>query len=369
MNIEEYIPPLIRASLDNDLRTIRALSTKIIRNIKATNPEIAQQISEALNFHGAGLPSSRSIGYGALPQDSDSRSDLLIVQEPMEIDRPFFDDKLYNIISTIVDERNNINKLMSAGLNPTSSILLYGVPGVGKTLLAKYFSSLFNLKFASLDMASAVSSYLGKTGQNLKKALNYAKEEPTLLLLDEFDAIAKKRDDTSDLGELKRVVNVLLKELEDWPSHSILIAATNHPELLDKAIWRRFDITIEISLPDEKTRLNLIEHSFMDTQFEIKTKKINKMLALLTEGISPADIIKICGRAKKQFLMYGDSLEKAIVLEIANMKIDKSLEFNKKFCKIAKEDLGMTYREMSSILGKSVSAIQNYLKRGVNDER
>ena len=369
MKIEEYVPPLIRASLDNDLRTVRALSTKIIRNIKTTHPEIARQISEALNFYGAGLASSRSIGYDTLPQDSDSRSDLLILQEPMQVDCPFFDDKLHKIISTIVDERENINKLMSAGLSPTSSILLYGAPGVGKTLLAKYLSSLFNLKFASLDMASAVSSYLGKTGQNLKKAINYAKETPTLLLLDEFDAIAKKRDDSSDLGELKRVVNVLLKELEDWPSHSILIAATNHPELLDKAIWRRFDMVIEIPLPDEKTRLKLIEHCFSDTQHVIKNDKVSKMVTLLTKGMSPADITKICEKAKKQVLMYDETFERAIVLEIAYMKTDKNLEFNKKFCKIAKEELGMTYREMGSILGKSISAIQNYLKRGVNDEQ
>lgn len=369
MKIEEYIPLLIRASLDNDLRTIRALSTKIIRNIKATEPDIAKQISEALNFHGSGLPSSRSIGYGTLPQDSDSRADLLIVQEPMEVERPFFDDKLYNTINTISDERKNINKLMSAGLNPTSSILLFGAPGVGKTLLAKYFSSLFNMKFASLDMAASVSSYLGKTGQNLKKVINYAKEEPTLLLLDEFDAIAKKRDDSSDLGELKRVVNVLLKELEDWPSHSILVAATNHPELLDKAIWRRFDITIEIPLPDEKTRLKLIEHFFMDTQNDIKINNASKMLALLTEGMSPADITKICEKAKKQVLMYNVALEKAIILEVAYMTTDKSLEFNKRFSKIARAELGMTYREVASILGKSVSAVQNYLKRGVNNEQ
>lgn len=366
MKIEEYIPPLIRASLDNDLRSIRALSTKIIRNIRTTNPDIAQQISEALNFHGAGLPSSRSIGYGTLPQDSDSRAELLVVQEPMEVDPPLFDDKLYNIITTIKDERNNINKLMSAGLNPTSSILLYGPPGVGKTLLATYFSSQFNLKFASLDMATSLSSYLGKTGQNLKKVLDYAKEEPTLLLLDEFDAIAKKRDDSSDLGELKRVVNVLLKELEDWPSYSILIAATNHPELLDRAIWRRFDIAIEIPLPNLTTREKIIERCFAETEYQDRVNNISDMLAALTEGMSPADITKICERTKKQVLMYDEVLEKAIILEIANITTDKTVKFNKRFCKIARKEVGMTYREMATILNKSVAAVQNYLKKECN---
>lgn len=369
MKIEDYLPPLIRASLDNDVRTVRALSTKIIRSVKQSNPEMASQISEALNFHGAGLPSIRSIGYGMLPQDQDSRSNLLVVQEPMEIDSPFFDDKINGTIQRIIDERNNMNRLMSAGLAPTASILLFGPPGVGKTLLAKYFSSVFGLKFASLDMASAISSYLGKTGQNLKKALDYAKDEPTLLLLDEFDAIAKKRDDSTDLGELKRVVNVLLKELEEWPAHSILIAATNHPELLDKAIWRRFDVAIEVVMPDQLTRVKLFDYAFKDAEYESIKKQTFNMLSQLTEGMSPADIIKVCERAKKQHLMYGVEIEKAIILEIANIRTDKSLDFNKKFCKVAKEEFGMTYREMASILDKSISAIQNYLKRGVNDEQ
>lgn len=360
MNIEKYIAPLIRAGLDNDMRTIRAISTKIIRGIKAENPEIAYQISEALNYNGSGLPSSRSIGYGSLPQDSESRSNLLIIEEPLEIEKPFFDDKLNRTIKLIASERNSIKQLISVGLNPTSSILLYGEPGVGKTLLSKYFSSLFNLKFASLDMASTISSYLGKTGQNLKKVINYAREEPTLLLLDEFDAIAKKRDDSTDLGELKRVVNVLLKELEDWPSHSILIAATNHPKLLDRAIWRRFDITIEIPLPNNKTRLDIIKYELKD----MKMDDISELIAILTEGMSPADIIKMCERSKKQVILYDKEPKRTIVLEIASMTDGKNIEFNKKFCKIAKEDFGMPYREMASILGKSVSAIQNYLKKG-----
>ena len=362
MKIEEYIPPLIRASLDNDLKTIRALSMKIIRNMKKDNPEIAYQISEALNFHGAGLASSRSIGYTASPQDQDSRSNLLVIQEPLEIDAPIFSAEIQSTINDIINERNNMNKLLALGLVPTSSILLFGEPGVGKTILARYFASIFELKFATLDMSSAVSSYLGKTGQNLKKAIDYAKEAPTLLLLDEFDAIAKKRDDTSDLGELKRVVNVLLKELEEWPAHSILVAATNHPELLDKAIWRRFDVAIEVQLPDQCTRERLFNENFKNEEFSSINEKIYPILGSLTDGISPADIVKVCNRAKKQYVMYGESLEKSLILEVANTKTDKTIEFNKRFCKVAKQEFGMTYREMSAILGKSVSAIQNYLK-------
>ena len=89
--------------------------------------------------------------------------------------------------------------------------------------------------------------------------MDYARSEPTLLLLDEFDAVAKRRDDAGEVGELKRIVNVLLKELEDWPRHSVLVAATNHPELLDKAIARRFDVRLEVPLPGTEERRRILE--------------------------------------------------------------------------------------------------------------
>lgn len=362
MKLEDFFPLLIRAGLDNDVNTIRAVTTKLIRKFKTTNPEIAYQISEALKYNGAGLHSARSIDFSPSPQDVDSRMNLLVVKEPIEVDRPIFNEVIYSTINTIVNERENFSKLMSMGLKPTSSILLCGEPGVGKTLLAQYFSSVFNFKFATLNMASAVSSYLGKTGQNLKKSLDYAKEEPTLLLLDEFDAIAKRRDDSSDLGELKRVVNVLLKELEDWPAHSILVAATNHSELLDKAIWRRFDISIDIPLPNEKTRREIFEKMFEDTIYSEEIYTMATILSEISDGMSPADIEKASNHAKKHSIMYESSIKKSIVIEIANMKNDKSLNFNKKFCRLAKDNLKMTYKEMSEILGKSISAIQNYLK-------
>jgi len=215
-------------------------------------------------------------------------------------------------------------------------------------------------------MSAAISSYLGKTGQNLKKVLEYAKEQPTILLLDEFDAIAKKRDDASDLGELKRVVNILLKELEDWPSHSMLIAVTNHPKLLDKAIWRRFEYTIEIPLPNQETRIKIFENAFNNTEFYEEIKNMSKLLAILSDKLSPNDIIKICEKSRKRALFKDEKIQKAIIIELANNSKD-DIVFNKKFCKIAQSDFNMTFRDMAQILDKSISTIQFYLKGAKNN--
>jgi SpoVK/Ycf46/Vps4 family AAA+-type ATPase len=94
-----------------------------------------------------------------------------------------------------------------------------------------------------------MSSFLGRTGNNLRRVLDYAKERPSVLLLDELDAIAKRRDDQVEVGELKRLVTVLLQEIDDWPATSLLVAATNHPDLLDPAAWRRFEVVVNFPLP------------------------------------------------------------------------------------------------------------------------
>ena len=102
-------------------------------------------------------------------------------------------------------------------------------------------ASRIGVPLVSIDLASVVSSFLGTSGRNIRVAFDYAKSGQCVLLLDEFDALAKRRDDDTDIGELKRIVNVVLLELDRWPDTSLLVAATNHPQLLDPAVGRRFD--------------------------------------------------------------------------------------------------------------------------------
>ena len=129
---------------------------------------------------------------------------------------------------------------------------------------ARWLASQLERPLITLDLATVMSSYLGKTGSNIRSALEYAKSVSSVLLLDEFDAIAKRRDDDGDVGELKRLVNVLLQEIDDWPSSSLLIAATNHGELLDPAIWRRFDEVLMFKMPDVVRRTEYIRSLFAE---------------------------------------------------------------------------------------------------------
>ncbi|MBY6916071.1 AAA family ATPase [Clostridium botulinum] len=358
MDVLDYMPKLIRAALDHDDKAIRLISTNIMRRVKVDRPKLASEIGTALDYNAIGSMAKRSVGISKSPIDIENKNQLLYIEESIKINRPIFNKAVNELIDELILERNKSAELLSLGLLPISSVILYGPPGVGKTYLARYLAGELNLKFATLNLATSISSYLGKTGQNLKSVLDYAKEEPTLLLLDEFDAVAKKRDDDSELGELKRIVNVLLKELEDWPCHSVIIAATNYPQLLDKAIWRRFDISLEIGLPSKKERIRIIENNLEEKM----DKSFKELILDFTENMSADDICKIVERSRKNSIIKGGDVIKWLLINIIKFKGNTDAKFNKKICIELSKRTDLTMSQMAEIIGKSKSAVQYYLK-------
>ena len=171
---------------------------------------------------------------------------LVTVQLESEQTVPRLNNHESAVLENFLDERASAALLLDAGLEPPKTLLLSGPPGVGKTVTAGYLAYRLDLPLVTLELAAMMSSFLGKTGQNLRELLDHARASNCVLLLDEFDALAKRRDDQSDVGELKRLVNVLLLELARWPPSAVLVAATNHPQLLDPAVARRFDVVLEL---------------------------------------------------------------------------------------------------------------------------
>ncbi|MFO7971928.1 MAG: AAA family ATPase, partial [Desulfobacterales bacterium] len=159
-------------------------------------------------------------------------------------------DENSSLIEEILKELHKSEVLKSYGLYPVDRLLFCGPPGCGKTLTAEVVASELGLPFSIVRIDSVVSSYLGETASNLRQVFDFISSISMVVLFDEFDALGKERDDASDHGELKRVVNAFIQMLDGYGGKSLLIAATNHDHILDSAVWRRFDEVLIFDLPN-----------------------------------------------------------------------------------------------------------------------
>ena len=219
------------------------------------------------------------------------------------------------------------------------------------------------MPMVTLDLANSISSFLGRSGQNVKSIFQYTKEQNVIWFLDEVDAIAKRRDDATDLGELKSLVNVLLKELEDCPVSCVIIGATNHPELLDKAIWRRFDRNICIPMPESQQRKELIIRGLGQKALELEDSVL-QMLVNGTDSLSASDVCKMCEHIKRRTILYPEeTVIMSALTECCEYAEVKTNEQNMQLCKALKSSgRKMTVKRISEITGIPSSSVDRYLK-------
>lgn len=361
MTIEEMIAKLIRVGLENDMKSFELIALTIANKLKVKNKIVSNEIINTISYKNIGSSTYRAVGLKEVPIDIKTKVNLAKIEEPLEVKAPILSKKVKYLYDRFLKERENAQELLKFGVKPNNSILLYGEPGVGKTYSVKWLSYKLNKPIVNLDLSSVISSYLGETGSNLKMVLDYAKEVDGILFLDEFDAIAKKRDDSRDIGELKRIVNVLLKELENWPDNSIIVAATNHPELLDKAIWRRFDVKINIELPTNSLRKEIINR-------ELEGLNINdylyEFIVEVTDGINSAEIVRICQNIKKSYILDSKDIQECVLknikIDISNLTSSDKIRLCKKLKKINSK---IKPCEIEEITGIPKSTIYKYLAK------
>lgn len=362
MKAYELIPKLLRAGIDGDRKMMEATSLMIIRQIRKDYPDIAEDISKTLSYMGTPSASARSVNLSPLPLDKESRYALVNIEEPTPILPPILNEYTQQQIDDFVKERNLLAQFIEAGITPPNSLLLSGQPGVGKTYIAHWLSAQLHLPLVTLDLATSISSYLGRSGQNIRSIFDYAKAQPSILFLDELDAIAKRRDDSGDLGELKRLVNVLLKEIENYPVTGIIIGATNHPELLDKAIWRRFDRTLSIEMPGLSERKQLLARH-LDEYIDILGNETISYIALNAVDINSADICKLCSHIKRQLILNSESHPKILALsELFKINTPKEKNEKVKICINLKHEFPrLSQRDISQITHIPLTSVSRYL--------
>ncbi|ODL96781.1 MULTISPECIES: AAA family ATPase [Acinetobacter] len=240
------------------------------------------------------------------PVDKESGNYLAEILSPQDfnLSKPTFDPILEQSINYLLEEWRNVDKLKENGLNPAYSLMLFGLPGTGKTLLATYLASQLNLPLVVAKLDGLLSSFLGTTARNIANLFTFVNRYQCILLLDEFDAIAKLRDDPNELGELKRVVNTLLQCLDERSKFGYTIAITNHENLLDPAIWRRFDLRIEIPKPTIEVRKEII-NSLAKQIINFSEVQII-FLAKLTQNYSGSDITKLMGFLNRKKILANE---------------------------------------------------------------
>lgn len=184
--------------------------------------------------------------------DANARNVFFELRAEKTIDDLVLPDDLREQCTELFEEHARKDLLRSYGVEPRHKILLFGAPGNGKTSLAEAIANHLMLPFYVVSYEGIFSKYLGETAQKLDALFDLVRSRRCVLFFDEFDAIGKEREDENDNGEAKRVVNALLKQIDNLPSHVVVIAATNHQSMLDKAMWRRFQIQLSIPKPDQK---------------------------------------------------------------------------------------------------------------------
>ena len=290
------------SSKDNEA-FVQAAREYIEREKRKNHTVVAKELEKALYQSAIISSTERRFKQSIpIPRDTEKGFPLLEIQYfEQDFDSLILTQETKNKLERIIHEFKDADILATYNLTYKKKILLCGKPGTGKTFSVQTVSAILNIPLIYVRFDAIISSYLGETAGNLRKVFDFIENGIWIVLFDEFDIIGKNRDDNHEHGEIKRVVNNFLQMLDNFKGDSILFAATNHQNMLDSAIWRRFDAVIEYELPDEEMRKKLFESYLCSIKREKSISFDNA--AKSSNGLSPADIKMIAVEAMKTAIL------------------------------------------------------------------
>ncbi|HEY6874666.1 MAG TPA: ATP-binding protein [Geobacteraceae bacterium] len=366
-NMKEDLAHLARLALTEKPEDVRMFLARLVRKYRGIDPSLADQFDLCLRNKSSRTSGSlrkvqkKPMPDQPLPFDEESRLSLLKRFYDQDFAPPLLGSDVEEILNQLIQERRQSERLASLGLSPARSAIFLGNPGVGKTLTARWLASQLGLPLYVLDLTAVMSSLLGKTGTNLRAVIDFAKERQCVLLLDEIDSIAKRRSDDTDVGELKRLVTVILQEVESWPASGLLLAATNHPELIDPALWRRFDLIIKFSMPDLQSVREAIKR-FLGPDFPIFVHWIDT-LAYAFKGSSYSDIERTLQRFRRAVALGVASISDLIEDFIASTSLALERQERIEFATLLAKQTKLSQHSISDLTGVSRDTIRKHTVR------
>ncbi len=265
----DHIVSLVRAGAAGDKATLRSTVEAMMAEERArSHHSVADRLEKALHTVAVTPPpliSSRGTA-------SEGKDLVLETNPQVQLDQLVLTLPARQEANQIVEEHIRADVLRAHGYEPRHRVLLSGPPGNGKTSYAEAIAEALALPFFVVRYDALIGSYLGETNTRLRKLFDYVRTRPCVLFFDEFDSIGKERGDDHETGEIKRVVSFLLMQIDQLPSYVLTIAATNHAELLDRAVWRRFQSKIAFPQPSKSEVALFIERIFLSWPQEPKTK-------------------------------------------------------------------------------------------------
>ena len=329
---------------------------------------------EPINFVFSSLEGESLTKNTTIPVDKETATPILevVLQEDMETGEPLFNDSIQMAVDAVVNEWRNYDKLVELQASPSRSCLIYGDPGTGKTMLAKWIAKSVGLPVVMAKLDGIISSFLGTSSRNIASLFRFANKYKCILLLDEFDALAKLRDDPQEIGEVKRIVNTLLQNLDARSEKGFTIGITNHEKLLDPAVWRRFDVQIEIPHPNAAVREEMLSKFISPLVY---SRQELKFMNWCMEDATGADLRKLGDWLKRIYILEESESRNLPVLmkrfAIMNTgRMSKSVLdlLNGDVAQLCNELSGNEYlqlkqKDIAALLGMSPSSLSKHISK------
>jgi len=311
---EAALLDVVRLALNGDQRSLRQRARNLLRSgpNQLLSPDGRRYLQNLLAAGGelSGMRTAPS-SEGATRQTPLPGDGVPIPDVSEDAEPPVLEPPAEEKVRRLIREYEHRHLLEEANVAPTTRVLLSGPPGGGKTMTARYIAHELGVPLMLAEPSQVLTGVLGQSARNLSALMRSAAGTPCVLFLDELDAYARTRTETHDIAEPKRLVNTLLLELDRWPTHGLIVGATNHLDAVDDAVRRRFELTIELGYPSRERRLRIIEGA-LQRAGRTCSYELLEAVAAATSGCSGSDLVNATIAAIRRAIIDDLEMDQAL---------------------------------------------------------